>query len=113
MRPSFATETPLKMKGGYHVLLFVFTIIITGVFWWQLPPQIPLYYSLPYGPQQLADRIWFFTLPGLALLFWGLSQLLSRIHTKSAIYPVMIQWLFNLCLLLLIIAMIHIIFIVL
>lgn len=113
MRPSLAPKPAFKMKGGYHVLFVLLALVMTGVFWWQLPPQIPLYYSLPYGPQQLADRVWFFVLPGLALAFFGLSSLLARITTKSVIYPQMIQWLFALCLFLINLAMIHIIFIVL
>lgn len=52
-------------------------IVVTGasllfiVFHWRrLPPSVPLWYSLPWGTDQLASPYWLFLLPlGSALIF--------------------------------------------
>lgn len=52
-------------------------IVVTGasllfiVFYWRgLPPSVPLWYSLPWGADQLASPYWLFLLPlGSALIF--------------------------------------------
>jgi hypothetical protein len=84
-------------------------MIITGVFWWQLPPEIPLFYSLPYGVSQLAGRGWFLLLPGYSVLVYLIGQLLMRWNLKSTLFAPMISWLQTLCLFLATLVMIHIV----
>lgn len=38
------------------------------VFAKSLPPEVPLYYSLPWGEGQLVAPIWLFLLPGLGVI---------------------------------------------
>ena len=40
---------------------------ITTVFWNQLPPLVPLFYSRPWGTDQLASKYLIFLIPGLIL----------------------------------------------
>lgn len=41
----------------------------------QLPPQIPLFYSRPWGEEQLAQKGQLFLLPGISLLVFFLNLL--------------------------------------
>lgn len=53
------------------LLCFVLTILITELFMFfysQLPPRLPLFYSLPWGQQQLVDKQQFLILPAVLLL---------------------------------------------
>lgn len=109
-------RTDGEVKGlsrGYGGVLLVLNLIITGVFWWQLPPEIPLFYSLPYGLPQLAQRGWFLLLPGLAILIFGICQLLMKWPIKSTLYVPMMGWLQTLSLFFIMLAMAHIIIVVL
>lgn len=40
------------------LLIIVATIILFGV-WMKLPPEVPWFYSLPWGEGQLIGRLWF------------------------------------------------------
>ena len=98
---------------GYGLLLVIFNVVITAFFWWQLPPQIPLFYSLPYGTSQLATKIWFFILPILSVLIWVSYFLLSKIKTNTKIYTQILMWLHFTSLVLVTIALLHIVLVVL
>lgn len=106
-------EAVKKIGPGYGVLLLIFNLIFAGIFWWQLPAQIPLFYSLTYGESQLANKVWFLILPGLSIIVFGGLMLLLSIKVKSKLYPKMMSWLQVLCLFLLSLAMVHIVMVVL
>lgn len=101
------------LNRGYGLLLLILNLAVAGIFWWQLPPQIPLFYSLPYGVSQLAERGWFGLLPGLAVGLYGTGQLMMKIPVKSTLYAPLVGWLQTLGLFLIMLAMIHIIMVVL
>ncbi len=69
--------TPLLTKRTFRIIFFLPLILIVGtaivitVYFSQLPPQIPLYYSRPWGDDQLTTPIFLFLLP-LGSLFWYL-----------------------------------------
>lgn len=50
------------------IILLSLTLFILGFFWTKFPPQVPLFYSLPWGEEQLTSPTFFFLLPGVALL---------------------------------------------
>lgn len=113
-KPSSMTQFTINASSFvYGWILVGLNIIISAVFWWQLPVQIPLFYSLPYGDPQLAAREWFFLLPGLSILLLMGYLLLSRLVVGSKIFLNIIRWLHLLGLFLLTVAMVHILFIVL
>jgi hypothetical protein len=97
------------LNHGYGAILLVIILIIAGIFWWQLPPEIPLFYGLPYGSSQLADRGWFLLLPIISMVIFGVSQFLMRLSLKSKLFSPMIGWLQTLYLFLIALAMTHII----
>ncbi len=54
------------------ILLMIAAIIFLLV-WAKLPPQVPWFYSQPWGEGQLIDRLWF----GLTLPIMGLVVLVN------------------------------------
>jgi len=74
----------------WNLLFIILQLVIIFIRFSSLPPQIPLYYSLPWGESQLAPASHIFLLPafslGILLLNLALSvfflrqiQLLSRL----------------------------------
>ena len=78
----------LALVGLISSLLFL------GLSWFKLPPQVPLFYSLPWGKEQLASPVFLWLLPGssLALVlinllvasFFSSDKLLTRILAITA-----------------------------
>lgn len=59
---------------NFLFLIGILAILVMGgvilVFWKQLPPQIPWFYSLPWGEEELISKTYFaITLGGLGLIF--------------------------------------------
>ena len=50
-------------------------LIFLGFSWSKLPPEVPLFYSLPWGKEQLASPVflWFLPLSSLVLVFTNLG----------------------------------------
>ena len=88
--------------------------IIFGIYAWQLPPEIPFYYSLPSGSSQLAGSEWFLFLPSLNLGFLLINTILLRLQQHLVqIYLQLFTWLTTLICFLITIAMVHTIWLVL
>ena len=73
-------------------ILILVTIILLVVLYDRLPPQVPLFYSRPWGNDQLTYPLSLFLLP-LGSLFWYLLTLLL-ISTHIYQYRVFSQLLF-------------------
>lgn len=58
--------------------LNTFTLIIILLFIKFLPPKIPLWFSKPWGDEQLAQPLWLFTLPVGSFLWYGINRYLVR-----------------------------------
>lgn len=71
-----------EMKKNWLIQVvnkFVFLLVVASLSliiwrWNKLPPMVPLWYSRPWGSDQLAQPIWLFILPlgSLALYFTNL-----------------------------------------
>ncbi|MBI3290073.1 hypothetical protein HYZ78_01625 [Candidatus Microgenomates bacterium] len=57
------------------VLLFLLPII----FWGKLSEEVPLFYSLPWGEGQIANKPLLFILGGISFLFITINLLLAKI----------------------------------
>ena len=70
-----------KNAGQFLTLGIVITAALAGILAWMwrsLPPKIPLLYSLPWGEQQLVDKIGLiYTLVG-SLLLLVITRLFSK-----------------------------------
>ena len=68
------------MLSQRTVLLLSLLSIILLVFMCQrLPPEVPLWYSRPWGENQLAHPLWLFLLP-LGSVFWFMVSLLCSVY---------------------------------
>jgi len=57
---------------GFIISIIIFLTI--GILKWQrLPPQIPLFYSLPRSPDQLTPSIFILILPILSIIFFAVN----------------------------------------
>src|SRR4030042_7042159 len=56
-------------------ILIQVSLILTS--WGRLPPEIPIFYSRPWGEQMLATPIFLWILPSLTILFAGLNYLID------------------------------------
>ena len=56
------------------------TLGITAVFWNQIPPLVPLFYSRPWGADQLVPKYFVFLIPGLIL---AIQIILSVVKAES------------------------------
>lgn len=74
---------------GIAVFFWLSTLFLLVGFGLRLPPQVPLFYSHPWGEEQLASPVFLFLLPGgiflilmsnlVATLFFSEEKLLLRI----------------------------------
>jgi hypothetical protein len=65
------------------------------VSWGKFPPQIPLFYSRPWGEEILAAPIFIWILPGIALISLGINHALSRM-AKSELFLIKVLTSFSL-----------------
>jgi hypothetical protein len=95
------------------VVLLLVQGLLAGIFIWQLPAEIPLFYSMPLGEAQLADRQWFLMLPGVSLGFLVLNWLLVRYGQRiDATLSTVVAWLNALVIFLGLVAQLHILMMV-
>lgn len=62
--------------NGFFVTAF---IVIFVWKWSSLPPQLPLYYSLPRSPEQLGSPLSLFLLPFFSIIFSSINLTLAAI----------------------------------
>lgn len=74
------------------LLFFSFSLIMIIMRWKLLPPAVPLWYSRPWGVEQLARPFWLFLLPIGGLLVYGVNVWLSLFLLHQ--YPVFTRVLF-------------------
>lgn len=60
------------------LFLFVFALVILIWQWKKLPPMVPLWYSRPWGEDQLAHPFWLLILP-FSGLFWHLINIIVSV----------------------------------
>jgi hypothetical protein len=102
-------DKSLRQALGVSVFIIVLQWVFMAFYAWQLPPEIPLFYSEPYGAAQLADRGYFFLLPLSTLFFTGLNVVLLQLGMRAVrMYIPLIGWLTTLYAFLASIAMVHI-----
>ena len=88
----------LKLTGSLTnlavVVSLLFIVIMGGfffIFYRQLPPQVPLFYSRPWGERQLVSPSTLLFLPSLSLAVLIINILISRFLMA---YPFLINVLF-------------------
>lgn len=61
----------------FILILFVLSMAILLWRWRMLPPMVPLWYSRPWGADQLASPYWLILLPLASLFLYGVNFLVS------------------------------------
>ena len=79
--------SPLLTQRFVRVMFFlppiivIVTLILIAFFYSQLPPQIPLYYSRPWGEDQLTQPLSLFILPLGSLIWYLVTTLVITFQT--------------------------------
>ena len=110
---SFARDNIIRTSLIWSGLLSFLSLILLAIFFQQLPPVVPLFYSLAKGESQLADKQFLFTLPLTSVIFFIAHSWLAKINYSTermfarilSVTSAMISFLFF-------VALIHIILIV-
>lgn len=81
-----AEQIAVKL-GLWNILVGTATVAagmgLVVVFGKMLPPELPLWYSRPWGTAQLASPGWLWIVPGLALISLAASGVAHRMMIKS------------------------------
>lgn len=67
-RASFEADRPSFIIFLICVLVFLFEVSLILVSWGKLPPQVPLFYSRPWGEAMLAPPAALFMLPAIVVV---------------------------------------------
>jgi len=67
----------------WNLLLIIFQITILFFKFNDLPQQIPLYYSLPWGNEQLASTASLFLLPTFSIVILLINNLIATFFLKT------------------------------
>jgi len=72
-----------KMAIRAFVVFFIVSLLIIILKWKKLPPEVPLFYSLPWGEEQLADPLQLLILPFSSLVAFTLNFFLASIFLEK------------------------------
>ena len=61
------------------MVAIILQLILIGLSWKFLPPQVPVFYSKPWGNDILAKPIFLWILPGFSVLVYILNFILSKL----------------------------------
>lgn len=61
-------DKTIRICLQFGFLLLLAQLVILTFFWKKLPPQVPLFYSRPWGEEQLINPIGLLILPATSLL---------------------------------------------
>lgn len=65
-----------------NIILASLPLVFIGWQWKKLPPEIPLFYSRPWGEEQLADKKFLFLLPTFALTSLFINEIVAKLTGK-------------------------------
>lgn len=67
----------------WNLLLIIFQLLLLIIKFNDLPGQVPLYYSLPWGEDQLAAAASLFLLPTFSIMILLLNNLIATFFLKT------------------------------
>lgn len=68
---------------GLNVLLVMLSLGLILFKWQQLPPEVPIFYSRPWGEDQLGQKEFLFLLPFISLSVFLINKFLSFFLIKE------------------------------
>jgi len=74
----------MKIKNfqRLNIFLILFSFILIAIKWGDLPNRVPIFYSRPWGEDQLAKKGYLLILPFLSSTFLVLNLFLSNFFAK-------------------------------
>ena len=82
----------INLVNKFILALFVLSICILIWKWRSLPPQVPIWYSRPWGESQLTSPYWLLILPITSILLYAINVFISVAITSE--YLIFTQMLF-------------------
>lgn len=79
-------EKYIKNFFQTNLLIIAVSLLVIAVRIGYLPTKVPLYYSLPWGESQLADKNLLFFIPTASLIILGLNYFLGRLFGRKEDY---------------------------
>jgi hypothetical protein len=73
----------IRLSNIGTVLCIFSTLLIISIFYTKLPPEIPLWYSLPWGVERLVTPLWLFLLPIASLISFFINTMVALVLTKD------------------------------
>jgi hypothetical protein len=67
------------------IILFVISLLLLAISWNKLSPQVPFYYSLPWGEDQLATPGELWLIPGSILIVIFANFILSKLFKEEVL----------------------------
>ncbi len=71
----------INLVNKFVFLLILFSLVVLALRWSSLPPLVPLWYSRPWGADQLAHPFWLFLLPVSGLLVHAINFFITIYFT--------------------------------
>lgn len=83
----FVKTQDLLIRRLYLIslILGIFLLVLVGLLWKRLPPELPLFYSLPWGESQIVNKPLLLLPPAIILLFNSLGIILTRFFLKDSL----------------------------
>ena len=73
----------LKQILQLAMIIWLIEVLLIVIVWSFLPPQIPFFYSRPWGEEQLVHPSYLFILPGLGLIVFFINLILVSFVPKE------------------------------
>ncbi|OGG31212.1 hypothetical protein A3A63_02565 [Candidatus Gottesmanbacteria bacterium RIFCSPLOWO2_01_FULL_46_9] len=86
------TNWLIQLVNKIVIVVTICSIAAIILRWNKLPPLVPLWYSRPWGADQLAPPVWLFILPVGSILLYGINITISIYLTAE--YLIFTQVLF-------------------
>ena len=77
------TDKVIKASLQWGSLFLVLQLILLGFFWRKLPPQVPLFYSHPWGESQLANPFGLLILPVFSFFILLINSVVASLIPAS------------------------------
>lgn len=90
---SLLAEKEIRKPIQATFLLGLLMILLLIMSWAKLPPEVPLFYSRPWGLNQLAEKVWLWLLP---LTIWFITlinlKIASYLFIKEKVLAFSLVW---------------------
>jgi uncharacterized membrane protein len=75
----------LKKIPIISIILLIFSVLVLAISWNKLPPQVPFYYSLPWGEDQLTNPLDLWLIPGSIFIVILVNFLFHKLFREEAL----------------------------